>query len=271
MQKWKGKTWIYTNLQIDGTVISAWVDTTSDVNLMPASVYQQVYDDPKLELLQPMDIKLSVYNENTIQTFGTCTIPLISPVDRQKYKTTFYITNHDGSALFSCEGSLYMQLVQPHPLISKHVPHHGHIISSDHDKAYINFLNQTKKASHYKAAGYSAPSQTKPTAKPNNFIPHNLDHIKEKYGDIFEGLGKFPGEPHHINLNLTVLPKWVPCRPVPIHKQEEFNCQLAKMLYAGSMYLSTRQLLGYPAMSLLKVKTRNAAKDAHLHRSNSPQ
>ena len=34
---------------------------------MQASVYKQVYDDPKLELLQPMDINLSIYNESTIQ------------------------------------------------------------------------------------------------------------------------------------------------------------------------------------------------------------
>ena len=48
---------------------------------MPASVYKQIYEEPKLDFLQPMDINLSIYNESAIQTFGTCTIQLVSPVD----------------------------------------------------------------------------------------------------------------------------------------------------------------------------------------------
>ena len=57
--------------------------------------------------------------------------------------------------------------------------------------------------------------------------------IKEKYGKIFTGLGKFPGEWYHINLDLAVSRKRVPCRPVPIHQQEEFKWQLTEMQQAG--------------------------------------
>ena len=49
--------------------------------------------------------------------------------------------------------------------------HHGHIISSDHGKAYIKFVNRNNNVSHYKAAGCSTPLQTKPSAKPSAFNP----------------------------------------------------------------------------------------------------
>ena len=91
-----------------------------------------------------------------------------------------------------------------------------------------------------------------------------LDQVKEKYSDIFEGLGKFLHEPYHINLDPKVPLKRVPCRTVPIQQQEKFTCLLAKMQHACVIYLSIKLLLGYPAMSLFKVQTKMWQKDAHL-------
>ena len=67
----------------------------------------------------------------------------------------------------------------------------------------------------------------------NNSLTHNLGQIKEKYSDIFEGLGTFLGEPYHIQLDPSVPPVHVPCRPVPIHQQEEFKHPLTDMEKAG--------------------------------------
>ena len=64
-------------------------------------------------------------------------------------------------------------------------------------------------------------------------MPHTLEEVKKKYSDVFNGLGKFPGEPYHINLDPEVPPKWIPCRPVPVHQQEEFKKQLTEMQQAG--------------------------------------
>ena len=188
-QKHKGKKGIYANLQIDcmNNYLCTQVDTAANVNLMPASVCKQMYGDLKLGLLQPMDINLSICNENAIQ------ILLISPVNGCKYNTKFYIADHDESILFSCQDSLYVQFVKPHPPISKSVPSTGHIISSNHDRAYINFVNRNKSASHYTAAQCSAPIQAKFTPKQMNFIPFNLEQIKEKYGDISKALASFQG------------------------------------------------------------------------------
>ena len=189
------------------------------------------YEDSNLEHLGPMDISLSMYNESGLyQVFGTCTIPLVSPVDGCKNETKFYVANHSGSVLFSCEDSLYLDLIQPHPVLSKPVPHNAHIISPEHDTAYINIVTRNKHTLHYCATHSRTPSTTKVH---DNSVKHNLDQIKQKCADIFKGLGAFPGDPYHITLDPAVPPVQVPFRPVPIHQQEEFKHQFSKIEQAG--------------------------------------
>ena len=179
---------------------------------MPTTVYTQNFEDPKMEFLGPMDINLSVYNDSAIQTLGTCVIPLVSPIDGHKQDTKFYVVQHSGSVLFSCEDLLYLQLIQPHPVLSKCTPHGANIISSKHDLAYINFVTRNNQASHYLPKQSSVPSQmTTHIPAANGQVPHTLEDVKKKYCDVFSGLGKFPGEPYHTNLNPEVPPKWVPC------------------------------------------------------------
>ena len=110
-----------------------------------------------MEFLGHMDINLSMYNDSAIQTLGTCVIPLVSPIDGCRHDTKFYMAQHSRSSLFSCEDSLYLQLIQVHPVLSKHTPHGANIISSKHDLAYINFVIRNKQASHYQPKQSSVP------------------------------------------------------------------------------------------------------------------
>ena len=59
------------------------------------------------------------------------------------------------------------------------------------------------------------------------------EHIIARFPDVFEGIGKFPGEPYKIQLNPKVPPKQTPCRPVPIHLKDAFKAESDKMLTAG--------------------------------------
>ena len=54
-----------------------------------------------------------------------------------------------------------------------------------------------------------------------------------RFPDVFDGIGKFPGEPYQIQLHPKVPPKQTPCRPVPIHLKEAFKAGNDKMLRAG--------------------------------------
>ena len=53
------------------------------------------------------------------------------------------------------------------------------------------------------------------------------------YGDVFEGIGHFPGKSYHINLDESVTPVQTRCRPVPVHLKEVFKQEINKMLDAG--------------------------------------
>ena len=54
-----------------------------------------------------------------------------------------------------------------------------------------------------------------------------------RFPDVFEGIGKLPGEPYKIQLDPKVPPKQTHCRPVPIHLKEAFKAEIDKMLKAG--------------------------------------
>ena len=59
------------------------------------------------------------------------------------------------------------------------------------------------------------------------------EHIMARFPDVFQGVGKFPGEPYKVQLDPKVPPKQTPCRPVPIHLKHAFKAEIDKMLRAG--------------------------------------
>ena len=59
------------------------------------------------------------------------------------------------------------------------------------------------------------------------------EQIMARFPDVFEGIGKFPGEPYKIQLDPKVPLKQTPCRPVPIHLKEACKAKIDKMLKAG--------------------------------------
>ena len=59
------------------------------------------------------------------------------------------------------------------------------------------------------------------------------EQILSKYPDVFEGIGRFPSLPYHIQVNMNITPKQTPCRPVLIHLEEAFKKEIDKMLQAG--------------------------------------
>ena len=59
------------------------------------------------------------------------------------------------------------------------------------------------------------------------------EQILQEYPNIFEGIGKFPGLPYHIQVDAKVTPKQTLCRPILIHLQDVFQKEINQMLQAG--------------------------------------
>ena len=49
------------------------------------------------------------------------------------------------------------------------------------------------------------------------------EHIMAQFPDVFQGVGKFPGEPYTICLDPKIPPKQTPCQPVPVHLKHAFK------------------------------------------------
>ena len=71
-----------------------------------------------------------------------------------------------------------------------------------------------------------------PKAAPMTIVKNKVE-IKAQYADVFEGVGCFPGQPYHIQVDQKVPPKQTPVRPVPVHLKEAFKQELDKMLQAA--------------------------------------
>ena len=66
-----------------------------------------------------------------------------------------------------------------------------------------------------------------------NTLVTSKEQILSNYPDVFEGIGRFPGHPYHIQFNSNTTPKQTPCRLVPVHLKETFKKAMVKMLKAG--------------------------------------
>ena len=71
--------------------------------------------------------------------------------------------------------------------------------------------------------------QQEDTAKKIKIVK-TKEQNKELYSELFEGIGRFPGEPYHIHTDPAVTPKQIPYRPIQVHLKETFKQEINKML-----------------------------------------
>ena len=59
--------------------LRARLDTCTDVNIMPVSVYKLVFHDPDLKKLAPSTLEIGTSTNNTVKIVGSCLFYLIHP------------------------------------------------------------------------------------------------------------------------------------------------------------------------------------------------
>ena len=197
------------------------VDTCADINIMPLSVYQTIFDDIKKQKLLPTGIQVTTYNDSTLDLIGRCTLYLQHPNTPEKMAATFYVTQDEGSVLLSCSTSLKLEVIEVPE--QRPVPPYMPIYTSSIDKPklteqYVVYQNEIIEV-------YDKNN-------PNRIIRSKQD-IKKLYPSVFTGIGKFPGEPYQIQLDPNVPPRQMPYRPVPMHLEEQFNGKIKEMEETG--------------------------------------
>ena len=115
--------------------LRAWLDMCADINLMPASVYQLVFNDWNMKKLVPSKLQVGTYMTDTVKIVGSCTFHLVHPDTKRLLETTFYVMMNDGSVLLWCKTTLLLGLIQPRSRLDYLPPRASLITSSaDHPK-----------------------------------------------------------------------------------------------------------------------------------------
>ena len=89
------------------------LDTCTDVNIMPASVYKLVFNDPKSRKLALSTLEIGTYTTDTEKIVGSFLFYLAHLDTKNLQKVTFYVAQNDGSVLLSCNTTLVLGLIQP--------------------------------------------------------------------------------------------------------------------------------------------------------------
>ena len=59
------------------------------MNIMPASVYKLVFNDPELKKLAPSTSEIGTYTTNTVKVVGSCLFYLVHPDTMKLQEVTF--------------------------------------------------------------------------------------------------------------------------------------------------------------------------------------
>ena len=93
----------------------ARTDICAEDNIIHLSVYKLIFKDPDCEQLTPSDkVTIRTHTTDKINIVGSCSLFVVHPDTCSFKQITFYVTNHEGSVVLSCEISLRLSLIHPH-------------------------------------------------------------------------------------------------------------------------------------------------------------
>ena len=113
--------------------LRAKIDTCSNVNLLPISVYILVYKDPECTKLEPSNkVAVKTYTKEKIKIVGSCKMFVVHQETKKLQEVTFHVTSHEGSVIISCATSIELGLIHPHTKLDE-MPEEGSLIYSKAD------------------------------------------------------------------------------------------------------------------------------------------
>ena len=203
--------------------LRARLDTCTDMNLMPPSMYQLVFNDAKMQKLAPSKLQVGTYTADTVMIVGSCTFYLVHLDTKQLIEVTFYVAKNDGSMLLSCKTTLLLGLMQPRPRLG-YLPSRASLITSSvyHPKKTKTVLHAQKQEVSTQTTKQGVATQTQPAKRQVPKLITSKEIILHEYSDVFEGIGKFPGPDSHIKVDPSIPPKQTPCQPISVHLKEKF-------------------------------------------------
>ena len=93
--------------------LRARIDTCTDVNILPVSVYKLIFKDTDCKKLAASSKEIGTYTDAKIKIIGSCKILVVHPETQNLKEVTFQVTHYEGSVVFTCMTTLELGLIQP--------------------------------------------------------------------------------------------------------------------------------------------------------------
>ena len=166
--------------------LRAKIDTCSNVNLIPISVYKLMYKDKdctKLESSNKAAVK--TYTTEKIKIVGSCKMFVVHQDTKLLQEVTFQVTSHEGSVIVSCATSIELGLILPHKNLDV-VPEEGSLIYSiaDMPEEWKNKNSQAEKYVHIQPKKPATDVQSDRSAmliQHNKAKKSNIEKKEEKF------------------------------------------------------------------------------------------
>ena len=110
--------------------LRARLDTCSNINIMPASIYRTVFHDACCQKVAPSSKEIKTYTTGKIPVIGSCRLLVVHPDTQSLEEVTFQVTSQEGSVVLSCVATLEPGLIQPHSDLENPIPTSASLTSS---------------------------------------------------------------------------------------------------------------------------------------------
>ena len=111
------------------------IDTCSNANVIPASIYKKIFKDPDcFKLMQNLLEGIYTYTTEKIPVIGSCELLVLHPDDKCFLKVPFHGVSVEGSVIVSCARSINLNLIQLHTELDTNIPDCARLYYSSADK-----------------------------------------------------------------------------------------------------------------------------------------
>ena len=197
------------NLDSMDKKITMKIDTGADVNAINRKMFKILFLDVQL---QPSTVVLENFDSSYIQPMGR--FKAFLRWKGRKYRIDVEVMDSDTTPnVLSRASTFTMGILKPCFVLKKTTGKENTEVQQDATK---NHPHSTKPDPQ--------PTQMKTgNAKINLKGPLTEEFIKTEFSEVFEGLGRFPGEPYKLKLKPDAVPARHRPRKVPVHLEEPFH------------------------------------------------
>ena len=94
--------------------------------------------------------------------------------------------------------------------------------STEEDRSQMNYASISNTAKSPDSSSDRVVGSNNPSLSIAD-LPLTQEKVESTYADVFQGLGKFPGEPYKLRLKPDAVPAKHRPRKVPVHLQDAFH------------------------------------------------